>query len=119
MYFTLLSSAMKGNALFVERSSGGTLLRRIGSGCLKSAISGVRKMSRIRASISSLVKRSVNRTMSRGNTKCKNSSRKAPAKVECNPEKNYYYQYHLTFRVITRACQICTAVIGQILEASK
>ena len=57
--------------------------------------------------------------MSRGNTKCKNSSRKAPAKVESNLEKYYYYRYYLTFRATTRACQICTAVIGEILEASK
>ena len=51
-------------------------------------------------------------SMSRGNTKCKNFSRKALAKVESNLEKYHYYQYYLTFRATTRACQICTAVIG-------
>ena len=51
-------------------------------------------------------------SMSRGNTKCRNSSRKAPGKVESTLEKYYYYYYHLTFRATTRACQICTAVIG-------
>ena len=53
----------EGNALLVECSPEETLLRRIGSACLKSAISGVRKKSRVRASISSLVKTSVNRTI--------------------------------------------------------
>ena len=51
-------------------------------------------------------------SMSRGNTECTNSSRKAPARVESNLEKYYYYKYFLTFRASTRACQICTAVIG-------
>ena len=59
--FTLLASAMKGNALLVECSSEETFLRRIESSCLKGAISGVRKKSRVIASI--LVKRSVNRTI--------------------------------------------------------
>ena len=53
----------EGNALLVECSPEETLLRRIGSACLKSAISGVRKKSRVRASISVLVKTSVNRTI--------------------------------------------------------
>ena len=51
-------------------------------------------------------------SMSRGNTKCKKSSRKALAKVESNLEKCYYYQFYLTFRATIRAFQICTAVIG-------
>ena len=51
-------------------------------------------------------------SMSRRNTKCKKSSRKALAKVESNLEKYYYYQFYLTFRATIRAFQICTAVIG-------
>ena len=51
-------------------------------------------------------------SMSRGNTKCKKSSRKVLAKVESNLEKYYYYQFYLTFRATIRAFQICTAVIG-------
>ena len=51
-------------------------------------------------------------SMSRGNTKCKKSSRKALAKVESNLEKYYYFQFYLTFRATIGAFQICTAVIG-------
>ena len=68
MYFTPLASAIKGNALLVECSLEETLLRRIGLGCLKSIISGVRKKSRVRASVSSLVEIPVNWTIVRSKT---------------------------------------------------
>ena len=74
VYFTLLASAMKGTALLVECSSEETFLRRIGSSCLKGAISGVKKKSRVIASI--LVKRSVNRTIVQRKQDRKISSRK-------------------------------------------
>ena len=58
--------------------------------------------------------------MSCGNMESTNSSRKAPAKVESNLEKYYYYyKYCLTLRASTRARQICASVIGEIFEVSK